>query len=575
VSKLRLSPDLAIPEEAVTQTFAILAKRGVGKTYTAAVMAEEMLRAGLQVVIVDPIGVWWGLRAAANGKDPGLPIVVMGGDHGDVPLEATAGKVVAEFVVDTKQSVVLDLALLRKGDQTRFVTDFGESVYHRNRTPLHLVLDEADAFAPQRPMHGQERMLGAVEDLVRRGRARGIGVTLVTQRAAVLNKDVLTQAEVLVTLRTIAPQDRDAIDAWIKVHGTPQQREALMASLPSLPIGTAWFWSPGWLDIFQRVRVRPRETFDSSATPKAGARPAAPKRLADVDLEQLKTRIAATIEKAKAEDPRELRRRIAELEAALRTRRVSPAKTQRVEIPVLRDAQVKRLEAAALRFGTTGDKLVELGQAASRAAMDLAAALRQRRDEQPAPPSRAAIVRAQQAGASAERILARPTAVMVSRPTALFSNGGISGTERKILVAIAQHGERGATREQVSVLTGYKRSTRDRYIQYLVSKGLVKVADGTIVATGAGRDVLGPDFEPLPTGAALRDYWLANLPGTERRLFEVLVAAYPNAVAREALTEATGYARSTRDRYVLYLKARKLVVDDGPGHVRAAEALFS
>src|SRR3954466_12902476 len=90
--------------------------------------------------------------------------------------------------------------------------------------------------------------------LVRRGRARGIGVTLVTQRAAVLNKDVLTQVEVLIALRTIAPQDREAIDAWVKVHGTPEQRAELLASLPSLPIGTAWFWSPGWLDAFQRVQ---------------------------------------------------------------------------------------------------------------------------------------------------------------------------------------------------------------------------------------------------------------------------------------------------------------------------------
>jgi hypothetical protein len=79
---------------------------------------------------------------------------------------------------------------------------------------------------------GQQRLLGAVEDLVRRGRARGLGVTLVTQRSAVLNKDVLTQVEVLVALRTIAPQDRAAIDEWIKVHGTPEQREELMASCP-------------------------------------------------------------------------------------------------------------------------------------------------------------------------------------------------------------------------------------------------------------------------------------------------------------------------------------------------------
>jgi hypothetical protein len=35
---------------------------------------------------------------------------------------------------------------------------------------------------------------------------------------ALLNKDVLTQVEVLVALRTIAPQDRAAIDAWIQAH---------------------------------------------------------------------------------------------------------------------------------------------------------------------------------------------------------------------------------------------------------------------------------------------------------------------------------------------------------------------
>ena len=81
---------------------------------------------------------------------------------------------------------------------------------------------------------------------------------------------------VLIALRTIAPQDRDAIDAWIKVHDTPAQREELMTSLPSLPIGTAWFWSPGWLDVFRKVQVRKRETFDSSATPTVGVRRSKP-----------------------------------------------------------------------------------------------------------------------------------------------------------------------------------------------------------------------------------------------------------------------------------------------------------
>src|SRR5260370_12794892 len=158
----------------------------------------------------------------------------MGGDHGDVPLEASIGEIIADLTIDERASVVVDLSHFSKGEQTRFVTDFAERLYQRNRDPLHLLLDEADFFAPQRPMKGQERMLGAIEDIVRRGRARGLGVSLVTQRAAVLNKDVLTQIEVLIALRTIAPQDRDAIEAWIKVHGTVEQRNVLMASLPSL-----------------------------------------------------------------------------------------------------------------------------------------------------------------------------------------------------------------------------------------------------------------------------------------------------------------------------------------------------
>jgi DNA helicase HerA-like ATPase len=67
---LKISKDLSLPEEAVTQTFAILAKRGVGKTYTASVMVEEMLKAKLHTVVVDPIGVWWGLRTSAMARSP-------------------------------------------------------------------------------------------------------------------------------------------------------------------------------------------------------------------------------------------------------------------------------------------------------------------------------------------------------------------------------------------------------------------------------------------------------------------------------------------------------------------------
>jgi DNA helicase HerA-like ATPase len=82
----------------------------------------------------------------------------------------------------------------------RFMVAFAETLYRLNREAVHLFVDEADAFAPQARNYGgdENRMLGAMEDIVRRGRKRGIGCTLITQRPAVLNKNVLTQCEVLV-----------------------------------------------------------------------------------------------------------------------------------------------------------------------------------------------------------------------------------------------------------------------------------------------------------------------------------------------------------------------------------------
>lgn len=65
VRVLELSPALNCRRRR-HETFAILGKRGGGKTYCASVLVEEMLKAHLQVVVADPLGVRWGLRAAAD-----------------------------------------------------------------------------------------------------------------------------------------------------------------------------------------------------------------------------------------------------------------------------------------------------------------------------------------------------------------------------------------------------------------------------------------------------------------------------------------------------------------------------
>ena len=82
------------------------------------------------------------------------------------------------------------------------------------------------------------------------------------------------------------------------------------------------------------------------------------------------------------------------------------------------------------------------------------------------------------------------------------------------------------------------------------------------------------DFQPLPTGDAVCDYWLARLPEGERRILEVPIDQHPEPVDRDALEAATGYKRSTRDTYVQRLSARKLVGTSGRGVVLASGTLF-
>jgi hypothetical protein len=558
----------SLPHEAITETFAILAKRGVGKTYSASVMVEEMLKAGLRVCVADPIGVWWGLRASGDGKGPGLPIIVLGGDHGDAPLEVTAGEVIADLVAGEELSVVLDLSRFRKGEQTRFMTDFCERLYHKNRQPLHLVLDEADAFAPQRPMKGQERLLGAVEDLVRRGRARGLGITLVTQRAAVLNKDVLTQAEVLVTLRTIAPQDREAIDAWIRVHGEPAQREELMTSLPSLPIGTAWFWSPGWLDVFERVQIRWRETFDSSATPKVGAKIQAPRRLAEVDIEKLRERLAATTERARSDDPRELRRRIAELEKELRGR---PAETkvekivEHLEVPVLKEDQIEQL-------GEAIDNLARTGETVAKIAGDLKAAL----------------------ALAVNRPLPVPALLppikQHGNPPAVSSNGdgerpvlqeGLSLPQQRILNALAAFetlGLRSVARHNLAVWSDQS-PTSSGYtnnLGRLRSLGLIAYpGPNLVVLTAPGRQLAQVEI-PISSLDDLHQAWYTRLSNPQARILQALVERYPDEVDKTGLAQAAGQSPTSSGytNNLGKLRSLGLIAYPRPGYVAATELLF-
>jgi DNA helicase HerA-like ATPase len=273
-----------LPAQALDDRIAIVGTAGSGKTYAAKGFVERLLESGVRIAIVDPLGVWWGLRASADGSDAGYPVVVFGGRHADVAISADMGPALGRLIAEQALASIIDLSELgSNAARRRFMAGFAEALYETNQEPLHLILDEADLWAPQRPIKGWEGLLGHIEEIVRRGRVRGFIPWLITQRPAVVHKDVLSQADILIAMKLTASQDRDAIGAWIEGQADRQDGKRILGELPRLPRGGGYLWAPAH-GILDRVAFPEIRTFDSSRTPKRGERRPVPQGRAEIDL---------------------------------------------------------------------------------------------------------------------------------------------------------------------------------------------------------------------------------------------------------------------------------------------------
>jgi hypothetical protein len=301
-----------IPDEALLQHIAILAKTGAGKTYLAKTIAERLLKAGRRLCVIDPTGGWWGLRSNASGRGPGFPIVVFGGQHADIELHESHGAALAEIIGGSSTPAIIDTSQLLVGQRVRFFTAFAENLLRTNRGPLHLIIDEAHIFAPQGKTDIQGgQMLHAANNLVSLGRSRGLRIILVTQRGAKLHKDSLTQIETLVAMRVLSPQDRAAIQAWIKDNASVDQGKEVIESLAKLKVGEGWIWAPE-LDVLKRVKFPSIETFDSSSAPADGI-DYAKVQLAPIDRDAIAARLTAVKADAFENDPKRLKEEISRL----------------------------------------------------------------------------------------------------------------------------------------------------------------------------------------------------------------------------------------------------------------------
>jgi hypothetical protein len=412
-------------------------------------------------------------------------------------------------------------------------------------------------------MGDDARMLGAIEDLVRRGRARGIGVTLITQRPAVLNKNVLTQIEVLVAMRLTSPQDRNALQDWVKYHADTESAEQMITSLPQLPIGTAWFWSPGWLDMFKKVAIRKRETFDSSSTPKVGQAAVKATKVAEVDLEDLKQQMAATIEKQEAEDPKLLRRRIVDLEKQLKAGKPE-VQIKEVEVPVISDEQIQALTTATLQMQAASDDIIK--------------ALNANRPKH-IPPAGYPPVTTEKPktvtfpGKPGKSVLSYDPA----KEGADYTEPNLRAGERRILETLARHAPMKVTRTQLGTLSRFKATggTFGTYFGTLKRAGFLQDEGGEINITQAGLDYVGMDVPEPTTTEELLQMWQSALRAGERKMLDYLVDVYPNSVSREDLGTMTDFAH-TGGTFGTYLGSlrRNGLIEESNGEIRASDTLF-
>jgi hypothetical protein len=555
------------PRAIASQGNAILGIRDSGKTYTATWLAERLQDSGIPFVAFDPIGVWRFLRVP--GKGAGYPVVVAGGADGDLPLTVAGAPEIVRAAMANGISLVIDLfdINLSKADWKRIVTACVRVLLHENSKHglRHVFIEEAAEFAPQRVGPDQGQVYAEMEKLARMGGNSRLGYTLINQRAEEVNKALLELCDNLFLHRQKGRNSLTALSKWLDIGNVAAGRE-IVSTLPTLPTGECWAWLQG-SETPELVKVPAKNSLHPDRRIMRGDEPEIAAKA--VDVGSFVTTMRGTLQEVAQEA-----RSLVDLQAEVkRLGKELTAANKRAEQAGVPEAEVqRRVRDAVDAFKREHPPSVLVSDGRERKALERIVEIAQKviASNQPGSPD------SREADATPQRAARLPRAAATPAPAASGAGSSkLPAGERTVLTAIAQH-PNGVTREQLTVLTGYKRSTRDAYLQRMREKFLITPVPNSdrIEVTPEGKDALGADFQPLPTGEALQQHWLAKLPEGESRILGQLCASYPDSVSREEIGHVHGYARSSRDAYLQRLKARQLVTIVDRGFVRAATHLF-
>lgn len=291
-------------------------------------------------------------------------------------------------------------------------------------------------------------------------------------------------------------------------------------------------------------------------------------------FEKLRVRMAATIEKAKSTDPRELQKTVAELRAKIqKLERAAPAPVDPVAVNNAENRGYSKGYTAAVS-DLRRSVLSHMGEVRNQLDQIFKVA-----DGGNPPASKSTIE--QKVYPYATPAQSRPAASRSPNRTPPASTNGHSTVKlqsgaRRMLIALAQH-PKGLTDSQLGLRAqiSVKGGSFDTYLSALRTAGLIDGPRSALTITEAGRREAG-DYTPLPSGRDLLDYYLRDLGwGGASRMLRVLADRFPETLDAGQLGELANVSvqGGSFDTYLSKLRTLELI--SGPRNaLKASEEFF-
>ena len=218
-------------EQFLGQSVGVLGIKGSGKSNSAAVLAEELLLAGVPICIVDVANEYAGLKERFTIYSVGCSIQPQTLDAKLGPERAAAA---AKRSYERGVSVILDVSGFPRQARDAFLLEYLTALWNLSQTlryPYILFLEEAHNYIPQA---GQTPVTAVLTDIACEGRKRGLGIVMIGQRSARIDKNVLAQADILFLHRVRHPADLSVYYDLI-----PRERRKVQEMVGKLKVGDA------------------------------------------------------------------------------------------------------------------------------------------------------------------------------------------------------------------------------------------------------------------------------------------------------------------------------------------------